>query len=406
MRILMLSPDAQMIDRRIVQEARTLHEAGHAVTLLSGFECALPDAYMQRSIRIKRFSYDWKDRRRADLATRLGPRLASCVWPGLRLLNRALDGPTAFEAFVLGKIAEHDFDVMHVHDLPLLKVGSMAARRAGAKLVYDAHEFYPMQSVLSEEQRKRYLRLERKLMRDCAVTITVNPYLAEMMGRTHSLAPPRVILNAIATPPAEVMAERLKMRNDPALRAEARKAKGLPERDFLFLYQGWVSAERNIEVLIEAMATQPKGRTLVLVGYGDHLEVLRALADRLAVADRCLFYGRVESDELQSLTALCDVGVIPYTAVDEMHRYCSPNKLYEFIMAGLPILASDLPYLRDVIEGYGLGWLGDLGTPASTSELMSKAALGDDLTGNLEAARGKLNWEIEGAKLVDIYASI
>ncbi|MFI4997830.1 MAG: glycosyltransferase, partial [Hyphomicrobiales bacterium] len=99
-------------------------------------------------------------------------------------------------------------------------------------------------------------------------------------------------------------------------------------------------------------------------------------------------------------------GVIPYTAVDEMHRYCSPNKLYEFIMAGLPILASDLPYLRDVIEGYGLGWLGDLGTPASTSELMSKAALGDDLTGNLDAARGKLNWEIEGAKLVDIYASI
>ena len=287
----MISPDAQMIDRRILQEAWTLQDAGHAVTLLSGFECKTPDAYEERGVPVKRYVYDWTDIRRQALAERLGRRPARLLWPAVRLANRLAGGPTGFEAFVLDKILQHDFDVVHAHDLPVLRTAVMAAQRRGTPVVYDSHEFYPMQSVFGPRQQREYLALEKRLIRACAAVTTVNPYIADLMGKAYGIAPPAVLLNAVETPPAAELDRRARLRLDPAARAAARRAKGLPPDDFLFLYQGWISPERNIEALVRAMAHQPPGRSLIVVGYGEHVDALKQLADSLALGGRCLFYG-------------------------------------------------------------------------------------------------------------------
>jgi glycosyltransferase involved in cell wall biosynthesis len=410
MRVLMLSPDAQMIDRRILQEAHTLVDAGYDVTVLSGFECAEPDAYEAHGVRVKRYKYDWSDRRRAKVMQRNGQSIGPMVWPIVRLASYLGGRPNSYESFVLEKIDEHEFDVVHVHDFPMLRCGFWAGRRHRAKIVYDSHEFYPVQSCFEPKDQQRYLAIERGLVRACAEVITVNPYIARLIADAYGIAMPQVILNAAPIPP-QVSDGRLDaLRRDRHALGAARKAKGLPENDFLFLYQGWISRERNLEPMIEAMKTQPTGVTLVIVGYGDHVRVLRQLAESFGVNEKVVFLGRVESDNLHEITMLCDVGVIPYRAVDEMHRYCSPNKLFEFTAAHLPILASDLPYLRDVVQRYRIGWLGNLDTPEGVATQMSAILAATDDVGrarrNQAVAATELNWSIEGAKLIKLYNSI
>lgn len=404
MKILMLSPDAQMIDRRILQEARTLTAAGFGVDVLSGFECLKPDAYEDRGLRVKRYSYDWKDRRRALLRRRIGPYIGSLAWPFVRLANRMMGGANAFEAFVLEKVMEHDFDLIHVHDFPMLRTGVMAAKLRGVPIIYDSHEFYPVQACFSAADQKKYLAQERELIRDCAAVITVNPYIAKLIADTHETAEPSVILNACEIPPSTASSL------DAETRRLRRIDKGLPPDHFIFVYQGWLSPERNLEPMIEAMAAQSSDVVLLVVGYGDYLETLKDIASKHGVNDRVIFYGRVESDDLPELTQLCDVGIIPYRAVDEMHRYCSPNKLFEFISSQIPMLASDLPYLRDVIAGYDIGWLGDLETVENCAQIMKDIASDPARVAaarrNLSAAAAALNWDVEGRKLLKIYSAV
>lgn len=394
----MLSPDAQMIDRRILQEARTLVAAGYAVDVLSGFECAAPDAYEEHGYRVKRYRYDWRDPRREAFRRKAGA--AAPLWPFARLATRLSGGPTAFEAYVMDKALEHRFDVVHVHDFPMLRAGALIARKRGAPLIYDSHEFYPVQACFSPADQKRYLALEGRLARDCAAIITVNPYLARMIGEAHGIAAPQVILNACEPPAIDAAAL------DAGERARRRRALGLPADKTLFLYQGWLSPERNLETMVAAMAAQ-SAAALAIVGYGAYEETLKALARDRGVEDRVVFLGRIENERLAEVTALADVGVVPYKAVDEMHRYCSPNKLFEFIAAGIPVLASDLPYLRDVVAGHGVGWLGALDEETTFSTLIARIAASPAeraaRQARVGAAFAALNWENEGRKLLAIY---
>lgn len=406
MRIIMLSPDAQMIDRRILQEASSLQRLGHRVTVLSGFECAKPDAYEQDDgVVVERFAFDWVDLRKVALLKRL-PLIGRLTWPIVRVASKIFGLPSAFETFVASKVLAHEFDVVHVHDFPLLRAAARIAKERDVPLVYDSHEFYPIQSIFTLKQQRRFLARERALFRVCRRVITVNPYIAKMMARTHDAPEPLVILNASPMPPASQLA----IRTDFAAKRTARIAHRLPPDAFIFVYQGWISSERNLESMIEAVKSVREPAMLLIIGYGEHVENLKALANDLGVSDRIIFYGRVESDSLGAITELCDVGIIPYVAVDEMHRYCSPNKLFEFVAAEIPVIASDLPYLRDVVDGYKIGWLCDTGSPAALARVMNEAlnkqAQFGPLRDQLRVALTRLNWSVEEQKLFSLYAEI
>lgn len=409
MRILMLSPDAQMIDRRILQEARSLQCAGHQVVVLSGFECTQPDAYVEPSgVVVKRYAYDWSDSRRGCMQHRYGGRLGTAIWLCQKVLDKAMGRAGAFETFVVEKILEHEFDVLHVHDFPLLRAGCHAARVRAVPVVYDSHEFYPVQSCFTPQQQKRFLALERRLVRYCQAVITVNPYIAKMMAKAHAIAEPLVILNASPVSAPDGPGERAIAMT--TAQVELRAKYKLPADSFLFVYQGWISPERNLESLIRAMAEVAAPAALLIVGYGDHVAALQSLVRSLNLDDQIVFCGRVESDELHALTCACDVGIIPYVAVDEMHKYCSPNKLFEFVAAGLPIIATDLPYLRDIIGGYDIGWLCDTSAPRTLAECM-RTALSDGrrhnhFKANLEKAQKELNWGVEEQKLFHLYSNL
>lgn len=396
MRILMLTSDHLMIDRRILQSAQTLIDAGASVTLLAGFECPKPERYKIGKIEVERNTFDWGDTRVAKMLDRLPLRgkARTAAWIGVRNAVGAITDLNSFEHFILRKMMEHSFDVVHCHDFPMLKVALRGARLAGKPIVYDAHELYHAQATLPDATRRAYRARERRLIREVDAAITVNPFIAAEMAQDYKIPAPYVILNA--------------MPRETATGAGLRERLGWSGADKIAMYQGWMSAERGIDKLVRAAAHFPPNVRLVLVGYGAVEDELKSISASQGTNDgRVVFYGRVEPEELAPLTASADLGLIPYSAVDLNHLYCSPNKLFEFVMAGLPFLANDLPYLRSVCETYGVGQVTDLQSEHAIAREVSSIFADPGRHARMREAalkaREVLNWDVEGAKLVDIY---
>jgi glycosyltransferase involved in cell wall biosynthesis len=399
MRILMLTSDHLMIDRRILQSAQTLIEAGASVRLLAGFECPKAEAYDIGEIHVERNVFDWHDPRVQRLVDAIPVKFTgkarTALWLGLRSAVRRATNLTTFEHFVMRKAFEQPFDVIHVHDFPMLNPGLRVARRAGVPIVYDAHELYHAQAVLPEKTQKAYRATEKRLIREVDAAITVNPFIAAEMAKDYGIPTPNVLLNAMPLKTTEGAGLREKLGWDKSIR--------------IVMYQGWMSAERGIDRLVRAAASFPPNVRLVLVGYGAVEEELKEISRKQGTANdgRVVFYGRVEPDELAPLTASADLGVIPYAPIDLNHYYCSPNKLFEFVMGGLPFLANDLPYLRQVCETYGVGEVMDLNSEAAIARAVTDIFADPERHARMRAAavsaREVLNWDVEGAKLVEIY---
>jgi glycosyltransferase involved in cell wall biosynthesis len=290
-------------------------------------------------------------------------------------------------------------DVVHAHDLPQLRGGLVAARRLGVPFVYDAHELYPEIGTLTKRQQDRLGRLERRLMPKCDATITVNPYIAAEMAERYRVRPPNVILNAIDPVDAGPRERRF------------HSMLGLAETDRVLLFQGWMSPTRGLGLLLDGVARTSPLVHLVLMGYGDMADDLLAHAARLGIDDRVHMVPAVPQDELLHWTQAADAGVIPYPAVDLNHRYCSPNKLFEFIQAGLPIVANDLPYLRDVVAGEGIGALAPIEDPAAFARAIDEVLAADDVKNQAYRSQiaeiaDKYSWRAQGEHLRLIYAEL
>lgn len=397
----MVTTDHLMIDRRILLEARTLIEAGYEVRLLAGFECPEPSEYEIDGLHIHRYTYDWSDRR---IDRFLGPlslgsrRLRKLLGRVGRKALSSLTGFSGFDHYVLEKILAFDFDILHCHDFPLLKVAAAAVKRRPARFVYDAHELYHAQTQLPAAVQQRYRRLEKRLIGIPDLVITVNPFIADIMARDYGIEKPSVILNATHVEPVP---------GTDRLRAMT----GIAPSDRIVIYQGWMSPERGIERLVRCAAGFPADIHLVLVGYGAFEEELRAISRSQGTDDgRVIFLGPLSNSALAEITPFADIGAIPYHGVDLNNYYCSPNKLFEFIAAGLPFVCNDLPFLRSVVDQYGCGVTVDFADPGAAgqtiSAILSDPARLDRIRSAARMASGTLNWDVEGRKLLDLYSSL
>lgn len=230
--------------------------------------------------------------------------------------------------------------------------------------------------------------------------VTVNDEIAAVLER--SLRPPRitVVHNCPPrwTPPAD----------DPG---PLRSAAGIPAGCPIVLSHGNLQANRGLERTAEAM-TRPAlaSAHLVFLGYGRRV-VDPLLADP-RLAGRVHLLDPVPPDELLAWIAGADVDVMAIPAVDENSRLSSPNKLFESLAAGVPVVTSDLPVRRRVVLENGDGPLGaacDPDDPDSIAAAIASIVLAPEDERRalrarcLRAAHERWNWEIEGAKLVALY---
>jgi glycosyltransferase involved in cell wall biosynthesis len=315
----------------------------------------------------------------------------------LRRLRRLDDR----ERHLVERIRFYRPDVIHAHDLPQLRPAAVAKRELGVPLVYDAHELYPEIHTLTPPQKRLLAKREARYIRSCDLVITVNGYLAGIMAERYGIAAPAVILNATVAPAGFDERERYD---------RFRAVLPIPRDAVVLLYQGWMPPDRpGLDPLVRSMALVTNPRVhLVMMGYGEERDVLPSLTRELGLSNRIHFKDAVPQSELLFWTASADAGIIPYLPVDLNTHFCSPNKLFEFITARLPIIANDLPFLRDVVANNGFGVIRKLETPADYAAAID--TMFDDFPTRTEHFRNSLlasgsrfAWCVEQEKLLSLY---
>ncbi|WP_076859426.1 glycosyltransferase [Bradyrhizobium mercantei] len=309
---------------------------------------------------------------------------------------------SAHERHLLACVRRYNPDVVHAHDLPMLGAAVHLKRELGVPVIYDAHELYPEICTLSAEDKARLDRKERELIRECDTVITVNPLIATEMANRYAIAEPAVVFNASWKPTG------FDAKQPHAL---LREHFSISDRHQILLYQGWMSKTRGLQKLCAAMSGVREDVHLVFMGYGEAKEELEEIARSRNLTERVHFKSTVPQSELLFWTASADAGIIPYQSIDLNNYYCSPNKLFEFILAGLPIIGNDLPFLRSIIAGEGFGLVHRLDEESDYSAAIN--AMFDASAGGPARFRPRLlseqdrySWDVEKSKILDLYSRL
>jgi glycosyltransferase involved in cell wall biosynthesis len=316
---------------------------------------------------------------------------------GALLAARGVD-MTGLEHQFFSRARAHRPDIVHVEQLPLLRAGVALRRATGAKLVYDMRDWYPEAPRVAGPKREALRSIERAHIAAADARITVNPMLADEISRAYGVEVGTVSL-AFDPPPGLHDREHDLFRSELGIALDVRIA----------LYQGWLAPERNLEHLVDAVALATSPLELVLMGYGEYGEALVRRAAERGVAGRVhLVETRPRYDFLR-WTASADVGVIPYPADRDVNsRLSSPNKLYEYIAARLPILANDLPFVRSVVEGNDFGVVAELETEAAFARALDAFPHGrrDEFRRNMAERGEEFTWARQRPKLLDLYRKL
>ncbi len=221
--------------------------------------------------------------------------------------------------------------------------------RHGGRTIYDSRDVYmlsrdfyrlkwPMRSVLAG--------IERRWARAADRVLTVNESYADLLVDGLGVERPPVVLNCPETwIPPEPRPDRL------------RAALALDGDTTVVLYQGQLIGERGIEQAMDAILAVP-GAVLVLLGYGRE-KLYRSMADTPPYRGRVFVLPPVPPSELLAWTTSADVTVMPIQPTTDNHRYTTPQKLFESIAAGVPVVASDLPAMAEIVRSFGVGTVCD-----------------------------------------------
>lgn len=285
--------------------------------------------------------------------------------------------------------------VIHAHDVNTLPTAWLASRISGAKLVYDAHEISTSREGYSG-LRKLVGVVEKSLMPSAVATITTTDARAKFFRRAYGVPRPLVLQNR---PRLQSLKQSTRIRDELALEQQ------WP----IIVYQGGVQSGRGLERLVRAAAQVPNAY-FVFIGGGRLDSSLRAIATELGLEQRVLFIPTVALADLPSYTASADIGVQPIENTCLNHFTTDSNKLFEYVQAGLPVVASDLPEIRRVIRAHDLGMLVSPGDTsalvAALNALVSNEPLRLRYSACAAQAAAELSWESQEHELLSLYTCV
>jgi glycosyltransferase involved in cell wall biosynthesis len=264
--------------------------------------------------------------------------------------------------------------------------------RFGCPVVYDAHELETEVHGLSGSHRALAKVLERALIRFADEIIVVNNSIADWYRRTYG---------------RRVTVVRNKPRKTPVATdavVPLRTRLGLDERDRIFLCHGALQANRSITRLIEAFRRLPPNQRLVFVGFGP---LVPQILDATRTAANIHLLEPVPSEHVVQMAATADVGLAVYEASCLSNYYSLPNKLFEYELAGLPVIVSDFPELAGEVDRWGNGWKvrPDVEALVAIIGSMTEAELAKRREGSSRAALAA-TWDSEEPALLRAYENL
>jgi glycosyltransferase involved in cell wall biosynthesis len=345
-------------------------------------------------------------KRRRSTGASMDSRQPSCSGPPAWLVKHIGDigfwESTIWTILAMLKAVRHEpADVYHGNDLPTLPLTIWAAKRARGKAVYDSHEVWVGMNPETTPFFNRVSRwIEARYIRRMDAVVTVNELIAERLQREYVVPLPMVVMNC----PEPCLPGRLDSHYSIRLKL------GLSADTPLILYQGRYEPGRGLEQLIESGSYLSKG-VIVLRGYGSNEPDLRAWIRNLGLSERVFMVEPVAMADLVNAAAEADIGVVPYTAYSPGYYFASPNKLFEYMMGGLAIAVSNLPFLEKIVLNHDLGVVFDPKDPRDIAEHLNSLVENRDRLRSCREnasrlARERYHWNHEGGKLVELYRAL
>jgi glycosyltransferase involved in cell wall biosynthesis len=355
-------------------------------------------------------------RARRERAGRLHIQRLPCAPRALGPLNRALNFPYFFNPVWLHAIIRACRrarpDVIMVRDLPLALTGLLVGWAHGIPTVLDLAENYP--GMLRDIRRYGRFRLSNLLVRSPSVAAAIERRAVRLASHVIVVvdeAKTRLARLGVAPSRISVVSN-----TPPRSRADAQtrppRPPDLPEGDPVLLYLGNLDPGRGLDTVIEAMpavlALAPRAR-LVIVGSGSQLDGLRARAAHLALGQSVVFTGRLAHTLAQSYVPHADICLVPHDATESNNATIS-NKLFDYMAAGKPVLASDCPPTARILSAVGCGLVFPARSPSALAAALPqlldpdhRQRLGDR---GLEAVRSRYHWERDADILVRTLAGV
>lgn len=298
-----------------------------------------------------------------------------------------LGGIAWFTLQALWQVGRCPAALYYANDLDTLPAGVILSRLKGVPLLYDAHELFCDQfSRASRSFRAILFGVEHWLIRFAHAVVTVNHSIAEQLSAWHAVPLPTVIMNCpMAEQPSKTVAGQLR----------------LPDRQRArVIYQGIFVQDRGLEELVRS-ARWYESAELYLRGYGPLEPILRALIKAEGLEDRVHVLPPADPSQLvQSLEGF-DIGVVPYRATTLNNRLCLPNKVFEYLQAGVALAVSALPELERVVKEAAAGEVFDPEEPRDIARAINNLTRDVGRLHDLKvragaAGRNRYTWEAQG----------
>lgn len=359
-------------DSRVLKENISLENAGYDVKVVALHEEALKEFDEVKNIPVHRI------------------KLRTREWSK----NKIIQLLKYFE-FVYKVVKEYEnSDIFHCNDLNTLPAGVIIKKffNKNAKVVYDSHEYQAHRAGISKTMAKLSYYLEKRLLPYCDEVIVVSTSIAQGYASDYGIREPKIILNT----PNITNVDRSNY---------FRKKYHIDNDEKVFLYQGRLTKFRGIEKLVKLFTIMPKNHHLILMGHGEELKEFLSNINNTNIH----VHEPVPPHKILEYTSSADYGISLIEPISLSYEYCLPNKVFEYTMAGLPIIVSSLPEMKRFVEENKIGISVDFNDDI---ENLKNVFIGfgkedyDKYKDNLEHTANKFNWEEEEKILIEIYKSL
>ncbi len=278
-------------------------------------------------------------------------------------------------------------DIYFAGDFFSLPASVIAAKIKRAKVYYDSREIYSeLPSLENRKQLKKFFKIiERIFIQHTDCVFTTGEMDSEYIEKLYSLK------------------QTYLLRNLPLMKKNISPINyhtefNIPSNQLIVLYQGIIVVGRGLETCFKAVKKMDN-LYLVILGGGEHIEQFKSLSKEMKINDRVFFAGKISQDKLLNYTAGAFAGLSLIDDISINNHYALPNKLFEYVMSGLPVIASNLPQMKKIVLEYDIGAVIKESNEDELVEVLNKWSNDQSLyktkKENCIKASATLNWETE-----------
>lgn len=285
-------------------------------------------------------------------------------------------------------------DVLVANDLDTLLPNYLISKLKGIKLVYDSHEIFCEVPELKANPSKKKIweRLEKWIIPKLKYCITVNQSIAAYFNKKYKV--PFIFVRNI---PNYIRPNPLKTRADL----------DLPTGKNIIILQGaGINVQRGAEELVESIQYLNENHLLLIIGSGDVIGQLKENVQRLGLQNKVKFIGKISASELRHYTMNADLGVTIDKDTNLNYHYSLPNKVFDYMHAGIPVLATRLPEIEHLVNTFNIGIFIENHDPkhiAAQIEGFFNSVNYKLCKSNTHEAARQNNWETEKQKLIALF---